>query len=120
MQVGQQCAAVICCRVSPKQKALVTALVKTTGDTTLGIGDGANDVGMIQEAHIGVPNMLLLLSSLAALFHHLLPFFITHSPTFCFIGCLFIHRSPSEYFFIIRHFGQDQLLCLCVTHSPMP
>ncbi|KAL3150345.1 hypothetical protein ABBQ32_000189 [Trebouxia sp. C0010 RCD-2024] len=52
--VGQQCAAVICCRVSPKQKALVTALVKTTGDTTLGIGDGANDVGMIQEAHIGV------------------------------------------------------------------
>lgn len=52
-QVGQQCAAVICCRVSPKQKALVTALVKTTGDTTLGIGDGANDVGMIQEAHIG-------------------------------------------------------------------
>ena len=53
MQVGQQCAAVICCRVSPKQKALVTALVKGSGDTTLGIGDGANDVGMIQEAHIG-------------------------------------------------------------------
>lgn len=54
MQVGQACAAVVCCRVSPKQKALVTALVKSTGDTTLGIGDGANDVGMIQEAHIGV------------------------------------------------------------------
>jgi hypothetical protein len=51
--VGQACAAVVCCRVSPKQKALVTALVKSTGDTTLGIGDGANDVGMIQEAHIG-------------------------------------------------------------------
>jgi P-type E1-E2 ATPase len=71
MQVGQQCAAVICCRVSPKQKALVTALVKTTGDTTLGIGDGANDVGMIQEAHIGVPNMLLLVLSLAVLLCHL-------------------------------------------------
>ena len=52
-QVGQACAAVVCCRVSPKQKAQVTALVKSTGDTTLGIGDGANDVGMIQEAHIG-------------------------------------------------------------------
>ena len=51
--VGQACAAVVCCRVSPKQKALVTALVKSAGDTTLGIGDGANDVGMIQEAHIG-------------------------------------------------------------------
>ena len=41
--------------MSPKQKAQVTALVKSRGDTTLGIGDGANDVGMIQEAHIGVP-----------------------------------------------------------------
>ena len=53
MQVGQMCAAVVCCRVSPKQKALVTALVKRSGDTTLAIGDGANDVGMIQEAHVG-------------------------------------------------------------------
>jgi len=53
MQVGQACTAVVCCRVSPKQKALVTALVKSTGDVTVGIGDGANDVGMIQEAHIG-------------------------------------------------------------------
>ena len=53
MQVGKACAAVVCCRVSPKQKALVTALVRSTGVVTLGIGDGANDVGMIQEAHIG-------------------------------------------------------------------
>ncbi|AET01633.2 phospholipid-transporting ATPase-like protein [Medicago truncatula] len=49
------CASVICCRVSPKQKALVVRLVKQgTGKTTLAIGDGANDVGMIQEADIGV------------------------------------------------------------------
>ncbi|KAJ6853826.1 putative phospholipid-transporting ATPase 4 [Iris pallida] len=49
------CASVICCRVSPKQKAMVTRLVKEgTGRTTLAIGDGANDVGMIQEADIGV------------------------------------------------------------------
>lgn len=33
----------------------ITKLVKEgTGKTTLGIGDGANDVGMIQEADIGV------------------------------------------------------------------
>lgn len=51
--MGGKCAAVVCCRVSPKQKAQVTALVKSRGDTTLGIGDGANDVGMIMEAHIG-------------------------------------------------------------------
>ncbi|KAF9611561.1 hypothetical protein IFM89_033565 [Coptis chinensis] len=49
------CDSVICCRVSPKQKALITRLVKDyTGKTTLAIGDGANDVGMIQEADIGV------------------------------------------------------------------
>ncbi|EFH53523.1 predicted protein [Arabidopsis lyrata subsp. lyrata] len=49
------CASVICCRVSPKQKALVTRLAKEgTGKTTLAIGDGENDVGMIQEAAIGV------------------------------------------------------------------
>lgn len=52
-QVGIKCAAVLCCRVSPLQKAQVTALVKSWGDTTLAIGDGANDVGMIQKAHIG-------------------------------------------------------------------
>ncbi|CAA3016564.1 probable phospholipid-transporting ATPase 8 [Olea europaea subsp. europaea] len=49
------CASVICYRSTPKQKALVTRLVKMgTGKTTLAIGDGANDVGMLQEADIGV------------------------------------------------------------------
>ncbi|KAL8130275.1 hypothetical protein V2J09_019430 [Rumex salicifolius] len=49
------CASVICCRSSPKQKALVTRLVKIrTKATTLAIGDGANDVGMLQEADIGI------------------------------------------------------------------
>ncbi|CAM6040450.1 unnamed protein product [Sphagnum compactum] len=55
LSLAVQCASVICCRVSPKQKAMITRLVKEgTGKTTLGIGDGANDVGMIQEADIGV------------------------------------------------------------------
>ncbi|XP_042474328.1 probable phospholipid-transporting ATPase 4 isoform X1 [Zingiber officinale] len=55
LSLAVDCASVICCRVSPKQKALVTRLVKEgTGKTTLAIGDGANDVGMIQEADIGV------------------------------------------------------------------
>ncbi|KAF7135458.1 hypothetical protein RHSIM_Rhsim08G0033000 [Rhododendron simsii] len=55
LNLAVACASVICCRVSPKQKALVTRLVKQgTGKITLAIGDGANDVGMIQEADIGV------------------------------------------------------------------
>ncbi|KAL3522967.1 hypothetical protein ACH5RR_015801 [Cinchona calisaya] len=55
LQLAVICDSVICCRVSPKQKALITRLVKEyTGKTTLAIGDGANDVGMIQEADIGV------------------------------------------------------------------
>ncbi|XP_065860660.1 putative phospholipid-transporting ATPase 9 [Euphorbia lathyris] len=55
LELAIGCASVICCRSSPKQKALVTRLVKTkTGSTTLAVGDGANDVGMLQEADIGV------------------------------------------------------------------
>ncbi|KAG9154967.1 hypothetical protein Leryth_012158 [Lithospermum erythrorhizon] len=55
LNLAVDCASVICCRVSPRQKALVTRLVKEgTGKITLAIGDGANDVGMIQEADIGV------------------------------------------------------------------
>ncbi|KAE9449131.1 hypothetical protein C3L33_18968, partial [Rhododendron williamsianum] len=55
LKLATKCASVICCRSSPKQKALVTRLVKRgTGKTTLAVGDGANDVGMLQEADIGV------------------------------------------------------------------
>jgi magnesium-transporting ATPase (P-type) len=60
MAIGRRSAAVLCCRVSPKQKALVVQLGKTWLGTpgiptmTLAIGDGANDVPMIKEAHIGI------------------------------------------------------------------
>ncbi|KAJ1752033.1 hypothetical protein LPJ79_001556 [Coemansia sp. RSA 1821] len=46
---------VVCCRASPLQKAEVVRLVKDgLGLVTLAIGDGANDVSMIQTADIGV------------------------------------------------------------------
>ncbi|KAG9152886.1 hypothetical protein Leryth_012506 [Lithospermum erythrorhizon] len=55
LELAISCASVICCRSSPIQKALVTRLVKAgTRKTTLAIGDGANDVGMLQEADIGI------------------------------------------------------------------
>jgi len=51
----KQCKAVLCCRVSPSQKAAVCQMVKEGLDVmTLSIGDGANDVAMIQEADVGV------------------------------------------------------------------
>jgi magnesium-transporting ATPase (P-type) len=46
--------AVICSRVTPSQKAELVGLVKSAGKITLAIGDGGNDVSMIQMAHIGV------------------------------------------------------------------
>jgi phospholipid-translocating ATPase len=44
----------VCCRVTPKQKAQLVKVVKDAGHMTLAIGDGGNDVSMIQEAHVGV------------------------------------------------------------------
>lgn len=51
-----ECDAVLCCRMSPAQKAQVVKLVKKSKSRpiTCSIGDGANDVSMIQEAHIGL------------------------------------------------------------------
>lgn len=55
LQLSMLCKAVVCCRVSPLQKAQVTNLIKDEAKKiTLSIGDGANDVSMIQAAHIGV------------------------------------------------------------------
>ena len=42
-------------RLSPLQKAEIVDVVKKhVGAITLAVGDGANDVGMIQMAHVGV------------------------------------------------------------------
>lgn len=56
LDLAIMCKAVICCRVSPLQKALVVKLVKKYQKESilLAIGDGANDVSMIQAAHIGI------------------------------------------------------------------
>ncbi|KAJ3254954.1 hypothetical protein HK103_006751 [Boothiomyces macroporosus] len=55
LELGCRCKAVLCCRVSPLQKAMVVKLVREgLGAMCLAIGDGANDVSMIQEANIGI------------------------------------------------------------------
>lgn len=47
---------VICCRASPSQKAGLVNAIRTRlkGSVTLAIGDGANDIAMIQEAQVGI------------------------------------------------------------------
>ncbi|XP_030072461.1 LOW QUALITY PROTEIN: phospholipid-transporting ATPase IF [Microcaecilia unicolor] len=56
MEVCRNCSAVLCCRMAPLQKAKVVRLLKTSPEKpiTLAVGDGANDVSMIQEAHVGI------------------------------------------------------------------
>ncbi|KAL3631688.1 Alanine--tRNA ligase [Castilleja foliolosa] len=54
-EITSRCAVVLCCRVAPLQKAGIVALIKhKTDDMTLAIGDGANDVSMIQKADVGI------------------------------------------------------------------
>ena len=48
------CYTIICTRMTPAQKATVVRFYKTRKAITLAIGDGANDVSMIREAHVGV------------------------------------------------------------------
>lgn len=55
LRLASQCAAVMCCRTTPLQKAYLVRVVKHQLDVlTLAIGDGANDVSMIQTADVGV------------------------------------------------------------------
>jgi magnesium-transporting ATPase (P-type) len=57
LAVGDSCKSVIACRVSPQQKAAIVLMVRQSRSPfpmTLAIGDGANDVGMIQRAEVGV------------------------------------------------------------------
>ncbi|KAF9581762.1 hypothetical protein BGW38_001105 [Lunasporangiospora selenospora] len=56
VELGIRADSVICCRVSPAQKAIVvkTVRAKCKNTVTMAIGDGANDIAMIQEANVGI------------------------------------------------------------------
>ena len=54
MELATACPAVVCCRCNPTQKAQVVSLIQEhTGKRTCAIGDGGNDVSMIQQADAG-------------------------------------------------------------------
>ncbi|RMZ96665.1 putative phospholipid-transporting ATPase IA isoform X1, partial [Brachionus plicatilis] len=55
LELAIACKTVVCCRATPRNKAQIVDLIKKhTKSITLAIGDGANDVSMIQAAHVGV------------------------------------------------------------------
>ena len=55
IRLSQLVSSAVCCRLTPLQKASVVNMFQvTTGLTALAIGDGANDVSMIQEGKVGV------------------------------------------------------------------
>lgn len=56
ISLGVKADSVICCRASPSQKATMVSKVRELdrSKVTLAIGDGANDIAMIQSADVGV------------------------------------------------------------------
>ncbi|KAF0044749.1 hypothetical protein F2P81_003907 [Scophthalmus maximus] len=55
LELSRRCKAVICCRSTPLQKSQVVRLIRDElGVMTLAVGDGANDVSMIQMADVGI------------------------------------------------------------------
>ena len=55
IEIACRCPVVVCCRCSPTQKADVVSLIQSfTGQRTCAIGDGGNDVSMIQAANVGI------------------------------------------------------------------
>ncbi|NXY84173.1 AT10A ATPase, partial [Alcedo cyanopectus] len=55
LALAKRCRSVLCCRSTPIQKSMVVKLVRDKLKAmTLAIGDGANDVSMIQVADVGV------------------------------------------------------------------
>ncbi|KAK3873283.1 hypothetical protein Pcinc_021693 [Petrolisthes cinctipes] len=86
MDLAVQCPSVVVCRCSPTQKAVVVRLIQHhTRKRTAAVGDGGNDVSMIQaaDAGIGIVGKEGKQASLAAdfsidQFQHILRLFLVH------------------------------------------
>ena len=55
LELSELVKAVVCCRCAPLQKSRLVKLVRDKKKAvTCAIGDGGNDVAMIQNAHVGI------------------------------------------------------------------
>ena len=126
--LASECTVAIFCRVSPKQKSEVVRVVRDRDPRiTLAIGDGANDVAMIKEAHVGVGIrfaagdgvcVLCAGASVADLRIPALTFFMSLSlsppPPFFFPFCLIGHQMTQ------RPRGHAGGTCLGLCDWPVP
>ncbi|XP_024127954.1 probable phospholipid-transporting ATPase VD isoform X2 [Oryzias melastigma] len=86
LELSRKCKAVLCCRSTPLQKSKVVQLVRDQLEVmTLAVGDGANDVSMIQVADVGIgisgqEGMQAVMSSDFAIprFYHLRKLLLVH------------------------------------------
>ncbi|KAK2580780.1 hypothetical protein KPH14_011515 [Odynerus spinipes] len=125
-KIAMACESVVCCRLTPLQKSEIVRLVKKTkGITTAAIGDGGNDVSMIQEAHVGIGIMgkegrqATMSSDFAfARFKHLKKVFLVHGHwyyqrisilTQYFFYKNFVFITPQLFFGIHNGFSTQQL-----------
>ncbi|XP_049629083.1 phospholipid-transporting ATPase FetA-like [Suncus etruscus] len=113
LQVACLCKGVICCRMTPHQKAQMVELVKKYKKVvTLAIGDGANDVSMIKAAHIGVgicgqEGMQAMLNSdfAFAQFHYLQRLLLVHGRWSYIRMCKFLsYFFYKNFAFTVVHF----------------
>uniref|UniRef100_A0A3Q3AVL2 Phospholipid-transporting ATPase n=1 Tax=Kryptolebias marmoratus TaxID=37003 RepID=A0A3Q3AVL2_KRYMA len=91
LELSRRCKAVICCRSTPLQKSKVVHLIRDQlGIMALAVGDGANDVSMIQVADVGIgisgqEGMQAVMSSDFAIsrFKHLRKLLLVHGRWCC-------------------------------------
>ncbi|XP_023711362.1 probable phospholipid-transporting ATPase VD isoform X3 [Cryptotermes secundus] len=119
LQLTRYCSSVLCCRATPLQKAYIVRVVKEQLKMrTLAIGDGANDVSMIQTADVGIgisgqEGMQAVMASDFALsrFKYLERFLLVHGH-WCYdrlsrMVLYFFHKNATSVFLVFWY----QLYC---------
>eukprot|EP01094_Clydonella_sp_ATCC50884_P011096 TRINITY_DN2089_c0_g2_i2.p1 TRINITY_DN2089_c0_g2~~TRINITY_DN2089_c0_g2_i2.p1 ORF type:complete len:464 (-),score=123.71 TRINITY_DN2089_c0_g2_i2:333-1724(-) len=103
--LSNQCACVVCCRSSPLQKSQVVDLVhRYRNPISLAIGDGANDISMIQRARIGVGingeegmQAVRAADFSIAQFEYLVPLLLVHGrfmyKRIAYVMCFFMYKN---------------------------